>query len=141
MAAASNWQLAGANDMDRKLPMGGDEADDLPRTLRRERDARAAREREMQGHTPIGGAMGASAGEAYTAAGTLYPDDFQPAVVKRLSIPFFHLMFFFLKAVIAAIPAIILLAGILFGLGTALKTYAPEWAAFQVIIAVPEHRR
>lgn len=126
--------------VDRKLPLGGDDADDLPRTLRRERDAREreAREREAHGQSAIGIVQG----EPYaTASQPLYPDDPRPADVRRLNVPFFHLMFFLIKAVLAAIPAIILLGLILFGLGKALETYAPEWRVFEIVIKLPPEPR
>src|SRR3954447_15065638 len=66
---------------DRILSLGSD--DDLPRSFRREREARERASRAPQHQT--------------------WPDTPQPAVVTALKIPFFRLMFFFLKAVIAAI--------------------------------------
>ena len=118
---------------DRNLPMGGDNADDLPRTLRRERDAREreAREREMRAQSTLGAAEPASYAPRATPAS---PDDPQPAVVKRFDVPFLSLVVFFIKATLAAIPAIILLTGLLFFLGLGLKTYAPGLLHFEIII-------
>ena len=92
------------------FPLMADEgSDDLPRTLRREREARerAAREREAKARsatlTHDFGASDArrSGRPAEALSGT---------TVDRFDVPFGHLMMFFIKAVMAAIPALILLA-------------------------------
>lgn len=112
--------------------------DDLPRTLRRERDARERemreREREM-----------ASGEDGFAVAGAQpYPTqpygyDYAPAgngsvTVTRLKIPFVHLVLFFLKAVVAAIPALILLTVLLWGLGQGLKAFVPGLRHFEIIV-------
>jgi len=118
---------------DRNLPMGGDNADDLPRTLRRERDAREreAREREMRAQSTLGTPEPTNYAPRATPA---YPDEPQPAVVKRFDVPFLSLVVFFVKATLAAIPALILLTGLLFLLGQGLKAYAPGLLHFEIII-------
>jgi hypothetical protein len=113
--------------------------DDLPRTLRRERDAR---EREMREREK---AAAAAAEESFGAAGTHpfpsqpYRYDYTPTgnssvTVTRLRIPFLHLMFFFMKAVVAAIPALILLTVILWGMGQGLKAFLPGLRHFEIIV-------
>jgi hypothetical protein len=97
---------------DRILSLGSD--DDLPRSFRREREARERASRAPQHQT--------------------WPDTPQPAVVTALKIPFFRLMFFFLKAVIAAIPALILLTFLLYAGGQLLKQNWPEWRQFEITI-------
>jgi hypothetical protein len=110
--------------------------DDLPRTLRRERDAR---EREMREREK------AAAEESFRTAGAhSYPQqsydyDYTPTgnsgvTVTRLKIPFVHLMFFFMKAVVAAIPALILLTVILWGMGQGLKAFLPGLRHFEIIV-------
>ena len=93
---------------DTHFPLMADgDIDDLPRTLRRERDAREreARERENKARaatlTHDFGASDAARELPAFAAGA-------PATVVRFDVPYFHLMRFFLKAVLAAIPALIL---------------------------------
>jgi hypothetical protein len=110
--------------------------DDLPRTLRRERDARERemREREM---APADEGYGPSGGQPYPAQP--YGYDYGPAgdgsvTVTRLRIPFVHLMLFFMKAVVAAIPALILLTVLLWGMGQGLKAFFPAFRHFEIIV-------
>ncbi len=124
---------------DMNFPLhAGTDMDDLPRTLRREREAR---EREARERAPSG--LEATSSQAaydshasndqtaYSAA------DAYPAAVRRLEVPFTHLMGFFLKAVLAAIPALILLTGILWAAGWVLKTFFPELLHMQIMISFP----
>ncbi|MFN3868852.1 MAG: hypothetical protein ACK4MF_07300, partial [Hyphomicrobiaceae bacterium] len=60
-----------------------------------------------------------------------------PAAVTRLDVPFFHLMTFFIKAVFAAIPALLLLGGLLWGAGHLLQTYFPWLVKAQILIHFP----
>jgi hypothetical protein len=113
--------------------MGAD--DDLPRTLRREREAQARRARE----TELAATEPAISPEAPPH---FEPDNFDyedapPATVTRLDVPFLHLMLFFLKAVIAGIPALILLLTILWGIGEILTATFPELIKMQVLIRMP----
>ncbi len=105
--------------------------DDLPRTLRREKEAREreAREREAfdQPSAPIGQA-GANYG---------YADEPDVVSVRYLQIPFFHLILFFLKAVIAAIPALILFTGLCILIGKGLQYVVPELRVFDIQINFP----
>jgi hypothetical protein len=112
---------------DTNFPLSSAEADDLPRTLRRERDRQKA--------AAAGGTANfAAPGSNYSSAS---PEDLVPAAVKRLEVPFWRLMLFFLKAVLAAIPAIILLGAVLWGLGFALKTFFPWLVQAEFIIRLP----
>lgn len=134
--------------------------DDLPRTLRRERDVREREKKEREEQTrnererdrasrelaagdkdDVPRAFRDSSLKAprkvdYDAdlpgAGT-YP----AATVKRLEVPFMHLMIFFLKAVVAAIPALILLGAVLWGMGQALKVMFPWLVQMQIYIQFP----
>jgi len=110
--------------------------DDLPRTLRRERDAR---ERELRERgTPDGEeAFGQAGPQPYPPQP--YGYDYAPAgdgsvTVTRLKIPFLHLVAFFMKAVVAAIPALILLTVLLWGLGQGLKAFFPALRHFEIIV-------
>jgi len=122
-------------------PRFADEHDDLPRTLRRERDAREReqREREMRERemaTPDEG-FGAAGAQPFPAQS--YGYEYRPApnggvTVTRLKIPFVHLMLFFIKAVLAAIPALIVLTFLLWGLGQGLKAFVPWLRHFEIIV-------
>ncbi len=121
--------------------------DDLPRTLRRERDARAreareAKERERRERDAR--AMAASMGDppAYlsrrrTTPPAMYGDEPVPASVERFDVPFLRLSLFFLKAVLAAIPALFLLGALLYFAGKGLEAYFPELVRMKILITFP----
>jgi hypothetical protein len=128
------------------FPIAADnEIDDLPRTLRREKEARLreAREREAQASGlglsvphPEPVPYHAAPSEPYAASGTgAY--EAPAATVRRLDIPFGHLMAFFVKAVFAAIPALILLIAVLWVFGQALETFFPELLKMKILISFP----
>jgi hypothetical protein len=120
------------------FPLTTDEgAEDLPRTLRREKEARerAAREREAKARAAtLTHDFGASDTRddrpevAEVAGGT---------VVNRFDVPFTHLMMFFIKAVFAAIPALIVLSFLLYLGGNLLKAMYPELIHMQIFITFP----
>ncbi len=126
-----------------EIPLTGDEdMDDLPRTLRRERAAReqAARERDANNSTRRGSKapdLGAHI-EPHYGADSYVEEDPYPAVVKQLDIPFLHMMVFFLKAVIAAIPALIVLGAIVWLSGEILQQFFPWLIKMRVIIQFPD---
>lgn len=117
--------------------------DDLPMTLRRQREQkeREARER-AQRFEP------APLGPADRIAHDRHPDDFgspfrdepQAAVVTAFNVPFFALMMFLIKCVLAGIPALILLTAVLYGGGQFLKTFAPDLRHFEIIIQPVQKR-
>ncbi len=133
------------------MPLLGDEhSDDLPRTFRREKEARAreARDRAAQERAA---APSLSTGQDNTFADTFAaavkpqtasPADIQPVIndmpypasVRRFDVPFFHLVGFFLKAVIAAIPALILLGVVLWLIGAGIQTVFPDLAKMKILI-------
>ena len=124
--------------MDTSFPLSAaPDADDLPRTLRRERDRQRA----------AASASANSLGSATRAADTPSPaaaysaDDLTPAIIKRIDVPFFRLMIFFLKAVLAAIPALILLTALLGLGGHALQVAFPELIQTKIIICSPDNPR
>ncbi|MBA2126920.1 hypothetical protein DLM45_11920 [Hyphomicrobium methylovorum] len=129
-----------------------DESDDLPRTLRREKEARAraARERaaaERAAAPSLSGLSSASADDDYErprpqifrAAEFAPARDERPpaATVTRLDIPFRDLTLFFLKAVLASIPALILLGVILWFAGWALEAIFPQLIKMKILISFP----
>jgi hypothetical protein len=130
---------------ERKLSMALEEAqDDLPMTVRREKAAREAREREArqrESEEQAGDPMSAMVEPMFPhtdlpgAAGGL--DSPQPAIVTALRIPFLHLMAFFMKAVLAAIPALLFLMVLLWLTGQALKSYLPWLRQMQIVITFP----
>lgn len=112
--------------------------DDLPRTLRREREAReqAAREQAARDRPQVhhGTAETLSIGDPYAT-----PSDGEPlpATVRRFDVPFLHMAGFFLKAVLAAVPALILLGAILWGIGALLQKLFPWLVKMQILIWFP----
>lgn len=167
--------------------------DDLPRTVRRERDARerearerdarereardrvmrereareaserAAREREREREAAspapsFGPASGAALGAAMGPATASMPhphsgmhgpqpmrmdhDDADlpapPATVTAFDVPFVNLMFFFLKAVLAGIPALLLICAFMWGVGHVLQTFFPALLKLKIMIYVPQ---
>ncbi|MFV0297185.1 MAG: hypothetical protein ACK5JT_13820 [Hyphomicrobiaceae bacterium] len=116
--------------------------EDLPRTVLREKEAREreAREREMAQMAPDNGYREDS--RPHYAPPDPYGYDYPPSMevagtVTQLKIPFVHLMFFFIKAVFAAIPALILLTVLLWGMGQGLKTFFPDLRQFEIIVKTP----
>jgi hypothetical protein len=126
------------------IPLTADgDMEDLPRTVRREKEARArearereAREREAQ---PSGLAAPAPEPVAYTASDAyVYPsEETYPATVRAIDVPFLKLVFFFIKAVFAAIPAMIILAILLWLGGQALEAAFPELLKAKILITFP----
>ena len=116
------------------------DADDLPRTLRREREARERAKREEETRK-----RNATLTHDYDANRRSMVADDGPAhgqlavagVVTGFDVPFFHLMRFFIKAVFAAIPALIILGVLLWFAGAALKHAYPGLVHTEVIIRVP----
>ena len=116
---------------DTNFPLTADaDLDDLPRTLRREHEARRKRD-AAPGDPP----RFVSRDDGYARA--LQMDDPPPATVTRIDVPFFRLMFFFLKAVVAAIPALILLTAILWAGGQLAQRFYPELIKAKILITFP----
>jgi len=121
-----------------------DDGEDLPRTFRREKEARAreARERAAQERAA---APSLPMGAADRPRPQIYADepdmdsgkDPVPATVRRFDVPFVDLVTFFLKAVIASIPALILLGAILWVLGAALEAVFPALIKMKILISFP----
>lgn len=142
--------------------------DDLPRTLRRERDAREreAREREAAERAQAEReqlAMGTGTGPAGMAPSAIgpvpitsparmadpdgmyavphgYPSGLEaamPAVVTRYDVPFLHLVAFFFKVALAAIPALLFIGALVWGAGHLLQIYFPWLVKAQILIHFP----
>jgi hypothetical protein len=103
--------------------------DDLPRTFRRERDARQQRAAAQHPSTYAQQPMPSAAQLA-----ELPPGDGPSVTVTALDIPFFRLMAFFMKAVLAGIPALLLLGLILFGIGQAAQSFLPWLIKMKVLV-------
>lgn len=114
------------------FPLTADDGgpDDLPRTLRRERDARDRQARERAGGIP-------SYVPERETAGTIDIGPAQPATVTGLDIPFVRLMVFFIKAVFAAIPALIILGALIWLSGEILTAFFPQLIKMQILIRFP----
>ena len=127
---------------DTHMAMVDDGHDDLPRTFRRERDAqREARERAADRRSsrirapPEPTYVQDPPVEPYFA--TAYPPPVASGVVTALEIPFGRLVAFFLKALFAAIPALILLGIMLWAMGQVLTTYFPALLKMKILITFP----
>ncbi len=133
---------------DPDFPLTPDE--DLPRTFRRARRERDAAQRDAGAGDPA--QLAASHGAAQTAAMSAaeplsgpQPAPFEHGpgtqkphvVVREFKVSFFHLMFFFIKAVFAAIPALIILGGLLWLGGEYLTTSYPELLKMKILIQFP----
>lgn len=115
--------------------------DDLPRTLRREREARLAEAREREARE-----RSSTLTHNFGAPGPDYSSYAQPqapepppvaAAVTRFDVPFFRLMFFFIKAVFAAIPALFILGVLLWLAGDLLQMLFPWLIKTQILIQFP----
>lgn len=124
--------------------------DDLPRTLRREREAR---ERAgLTGNGLTGNGLTGSGhtgglpplGSAGHAQPTYIPDQslsdgivMSGTTVTDVRIPFFRLVMICFKLVFAAIPALTLLTAILWLAGHGMMTFFPWLVKMQILIKVP----
>jgi hypothetical protein len=117
-----------------------DADDDLPRTIRRERDAKNARDRDARERLSMEPAP-IRAFERQAPYGDLkMPYGFvAPAgSTAALDVPFSKLMGFFLKAAFAAIPALVILAAMLWVAGHGLQTFFPDLVKLKILIYMPK---
>jgi hypothetical protein len=129
-----------------------DDTEDLPRTFRREKEARAreARERAAQERAanptlPMGEddaaprpqpsifARASSEAPATTDTGT----GAVPASVRAFDVPFSHLMMFAFKVVLASLPALFMLTAILWVFGTLVELVFPWLIKMKILISFP----
>jgi hypothetical protein len=131
---------------DASMAMADGGPDDLPRTFRRERDAqREAREREARERTAAEMAYAPLPEPSFSHSHEPSMPAFEPpyqaqvpsGVVTALEIPFRRLVTFFLKAVFAALPAILLLSAILWVFGQFLSAYFPWLLKMKILITFP----
>lgn len=115
------------------FPLAADSnLDDLPRTLRREHEARA---REAQAAAASIPPQFAPRQETYEAPSQAV--EAAVGTVTRFDVPFLHLVTFFLKAALAAIPALLLLGALLWLVGQALEEIFPELIKMKILISFP----
>jgi hypothetical protein len=107
--------------------------DDLPRTLRRERDAQQARARAASNAFPAATDLGSVPDYMADAPGGRGSG----VTVSALDIPFGRLVSFFIKAAFAAIPGLLVLAGLIFGAGKLLALFFPTLVKMQILIHFP----
>ena len=127
------------------FPLLADEgAEDLPRTVRREKERqRAEREREAKARATtlthdFGGADEERERAGYREPSVYRAQSSAGTVVTHFDVPFAHLMGFSIKAVIAAIPALVLLGALLWTAGALLKAYYPELVHMEILITFPK---
>jgi hypothetical protein len=105
------------------------EEDDLPRTIRRERDARDREARERAAVVPTGPTALERSSDFRMPA--------PAATVTAFDVPFGKLMMFFIKAVFAAVPALLLLTAMLWLFGQGLQATYPQLLKMKILIYVP----
>lgn len=122
-----------------------DETDDLPRTFRREKEARAREARERAARERAAAPSLSTGVDDYSrqprvyasADASLRGENPPAATVRSFDVPFTHLVTFFLKAVLAAIPALILLGVILWFAGAGLQALFPQLIKMKILIGFP----
>jgi hypothetical protein len=102
--------------------------EDLPRTIRREREARERQARERQ-------AAALPAFDWHVAAAREVPAS--AATVVDIDMPFIKLAMFFMRAAFAVIPALIVLTAILWVFGQTLQLFFPQLLKMKILIYMP----
>lgn len=115
--------------------------DDLPRTIRRERDARErearAREaRERDARERQAATRPEPMLEREGEGGLEMPAP-PPATVVDFDVPFAKLSMFFIRAVFAAIPALLVLLALLWVFGHTLQIFFPQLLKMKILIYMP----
>ena len=110
--------------------------DDLPRTFRREREAREREARAREAHEREADVIE----PAFLRRDAPHQHRMiaEPANEGLLQIGFLRLMAFCIKAVFAAIPAILILAVLLWLGGQALATFFPHLPRMQILVHFPK---
>src|SRR5262245_58079961 len=110
------------------------EDDDLPRTIRREREAREREARERQARErEAAAAVSVPSIDHDAAYGALAAP---PATVTDIDVPFLRLMMFFVKAVFAAVPALIVLTALLWLFGQGLQSFFPQLLKMKIDVQI-----
>jgi hypothetical protein len=103
--------------------------DDLPRTIRREREARERQAREQR-EAAVAGPVASMERESP------FPTAAPGSTVTDIDVPFFRLMAFFIKAVFAAIPALIVLTALLWLFGQGLQSFFPQLLKMKIDVQI-----
>ena len=106
--------------------------DDLPRTIRREREAR---EREREARERQAAAVSAPALQREGEGEFEVPAP--AATVVDFDVPLAKLAMFFVRAVFAAIPALLVLMALLWVLGHTLQPFFPQLLKMKILIYMP----
>jgi hypothetical protein len=110
--------------------------DDLPRTIRRERDAqREAREREAREREARD--RRATPPEPVLESGGVREMLAPAATITDFEVPFAKLTMFFIRAAFAAIPAVLILMAFLWVLGQGLQAFFPQLLKMKILIYMP----
>lgn len=75
--------------------------------------------------------------QEYAQSSRLPPGQTPPVTVTRFQVPFLHMVVYFLKAALAAIPAMLLLGAIFWVLGTLAQSYIPALVKMRILITFP----
>ncbi len=122
--------------------------DDLPRTIRRERDAqrearereareREARELQAQARERRAAAAVPAPAPAFDGAEALALPPPGVAIVD-VDVPFAKLATFFIKAAFAVVPALLMLTAMLWVFGQMLQTFFPHLLKLKILIYMPQ---
>jgi hypothetical protein len=110
--------------------------DDLPRTVRRERDAREREAREREGRERAAAMAPPSVPTIVHEHEAAYETPAPPATVTDFDVPFAKMTVFFIKAVFAAIPALLILIAMLWVFGQGLKLAFPQLLQMKVDVQI-----
>ena len=113
--------------------------DDLPRTIRRERDAREREAREREARERQARERESQVRRRCRCIDR-EPSPFacrrRRSTVTAIEVPFFRLMMFFIKAVFAAIPALIVLTALLWLFGQGLQSFFPQLLKMKIDVQI-----
>ncbi|MFA7308135.1 MAG: hypothetical protein WC026_15845 [Hyphomicrobium sp.] len=139
MAAQGSTAMAGPD-----FGSFSDDTDDLPRTFRREKEARAREAQERAARERAAAPTLSTGVEDYSRP---QPQIYRSAenepcignapvaaTVRAFDVPFARLVTFFLKAAIAAVPAMLLLGVILWFVGAGLEMVFPQLIKMKILI-------
>jgi hypothetical protein len=139
MAAQGSTAMAGPD-----FGSFSDDTDDLPRTFRREKEARAREAQERAARERAAAPTLSTGVEDYSRP---QPQIYRSAenepcignapvaaTVRAFDVPFARLVTFFLKAAVAAVPAMLLLGVILWFVGAGLEMVFPQLIKMKILI-------
>lgn len=130
---------------DASMPLMADsEFEDLPRTVRREKEARAreAREARERRERERNSFTNESLGDppphlSRSSAPRIYDEPAASENSHRFDVPFAQLVIFFIKAALAAVPALILLSVALYFVGKGFGVFFPDLERTKILISFP----